>query len=71
MIEFAMIELGINCAVNKGNQFDILKIRIFTRTLMARVRQNYREIAVVMVQAVADHFNVSRITISRLVIGLR
>jgi hypothetical protein len=30
----------INCAVNKGKQFAILKIRIFTRTSMPRLRQN-------------------------------
>jgi transposase len=44
---------------------------------MPRLRQNDRERAVGMVQAgmthqaVADHFNVSRITISRLMIHLR
>ena len=44
---------------------------------MPRLRQNDRERAVGMVQAgmthqaVADHFNVSRITISRLMIRLR
>jgi DNA-binding transcriptional regulator LsrR (DeoR family) len=44
---------------------------------MPRLRQNDRELAVGMVrtrmthQAVADHFNVSRITISRLMIRLR
>jgi hypothetical protein len=30
----------INCAINKGKQFAILKIRIFTRTSMPRLRQN-------------------------------
>ena len=44
---------------------------------MPRLRQNVRERAMGMVQAgmthqaVADHFNVSRITISRLMIRLR
>jgi hypothetical protein len=38
---------------------------------MSRFRQNDRERAVGMVQAVADHFDVSRITISRLMIRLR
>jgi transposase len=67
----------INCAVNKSEQFAILKILIFTRTPMPRLRQNDRERAMGMVQAgmthqaVADHFNVSRITISRLMICLR
>jgi hypothetical protein len=37
---------------------------------MPRHCQNDRERAMGMVQAVADHFNVSRITISRLVIRL-
>jgi hypothetical protein len=37
---------------------------------MPRFRQNDRERAVGMIQAVADHFNVSRITISRLMIRL-
>jgi hypothetical protein len=49
----------------------------FTRTSMPRLRQNDRERAVGMVQtgmthqAVADHFNVPRITISRLINRLR
>jgi hypothetical protein len=66
----------INCAVNKGKQFAILKIRIFTRTSMPRLRQNDRERAVGMVQAgmtpqiVVNHFS-SRITILRLMIGPR
>ena len=61
----------INCAVNKSKQATILKIRIFTRTSMPRLHQNDREGAMGMVQAemthqaVADHFNVSRITIAR------
>ena len=64
-----------NYAVYKSKQFAILKIGIFTRT--SRLRQNDRERAVGMVQAgtthqaVADHFNVSRITISRIMISLR
>ena len=64
-----------NCDVNKSKQFAILKIS--TRTSMPRLRQNDRERAVGMVQAgithqaVEDHFNVSRITISRLIIRLR
>jgi hypothetical protein len=67
----------INCAVNKSKQLAILKIRIFTKTSMPRLHQNDRERAVGMVQAgmthqaVADYFNVSRITISRLMIRLR
>ena len=54
-----------------------MKILIFTRTLMSRFRQNDRERAVGIVQAgmshqaVADHYNVSKITISRLMIRLR
>jgi transposase len=66
-----------NCAVNKSKQFAILKIRIFTRMSIPRLRQNDRERAVGMVQAgmthqaVSDHINVSRITISRLMIPLR
>ena len=77
MIEFAMIELGIICAVNKSKQFVILKIWISTRTSMPRLRQNDRERAVGMVeagmthQAVSDHFNVSRIAIARLMIRFR
>ena len=57
-------------------QFAILNIWIFTWTSMPRLRQNDRERAVGLVQAgithqaIADHFNVSRITISRLVICL-
>jgi hypothetical protein len=53
-----------NCAVSKIKQFAILKIWIFTRTSMPRLRQNDRERAVGMVQAgmihqaVANHFNV-------------
>ena len=67
----------INCAVNKSKQFAILKIWIFTRTLMSRFRQNDRERAVGIVQAgmshqaVANHYNVSKITISRLMNRLR
>jgi hypothetical protein len=66
----------INCAVNKSKQFVVLKIWIFTRTSMSRFRQNDCEWAVGMVQAwmthqaVADHFNVSKITISMLMIRL-
>ena len=82
MIDFALINLGILityglCAVNKSKQFVILKIRIFTRTSMPRLRQNDRERAVGMVQpgmthqAVAYHSNVSRITMLRLMISLR
>ena len=82
MIDFALINLGIlitygHCAVNKSKQFVILKIRIFTRTSMLRLRQNDRERAVGIVQpgmthqAVADHSNVSRITIVRLMISHR
>ena len=50
---------------------------MFTRTSMPRLRQNDRERSVGMVQAgmthqaVADHFNVSGITVSRLMIRLR
>ena len=67
----------INCAVNKSKQFAILKIRIFTRTSMPRLRQNDHERAVGMVQAEITHqavgylFNVSRITISRPMIRLQ
>ena len=67
----------IDCAVNKGKQFAILKIRNFHKNVDARLRQNDRELAVGMVQAglthkaVTDHFNVSRIAISKLMIGLR
>jgi hypothetical protein len=67
----------INCAVIKSKQLAILKIWIFKRTSMPRLRQNDRERAVGMVQtgmthqAVADHFNVSRVTIWRLMIRLR
>jgi transposase len=66
----------MNCAVNKSKQFAILKIWIFTRTSMPRLRQNDRERAVGMIQpgmthqVVADYFNVSIITISRLMIRL-
>jgi hypothetical protein len=68
---------NINCAVNKSKQFTILKIRIFTRMSMPQLRQNDREQGVGMVQAgmthqaLADHFNVSRITIPMLMIRLR
>ena len=61
----------------KVKKIAILKIWIFTRTSMPRLRQNDRERAVDMIQAgmthqaVADHFNMSRITISRLMIRLR
>jgi hypothetical protein len=50
---------------------------MFTRTSISRLRQNDHERAMGMVQAgithqaVTDHFNVSRITISRLMIRLR
>jgi hypothetical protein len=44
-----------NCAVNKSKQFTILKIWIFTRTSMPRLRQNDRERAVGMVQAGMTH----------------
>jgi CRP-like cAMP-binding protein len=72
MSEFAMIKLGI-----KSKQATNLKIRIFTRTSMPRLLQNDREGAMGMVQAemthqaVADHFNVSRITIARQMMRLR
>jgi hypothetical protein len=42
MIEFAMMELGIICAVNKSKQFVILKIWISTRTSMPRRSPNSR-----------------------------
>jgi hypothetical protein len=45
----------INCAVNKSKQFAILKIWIFTRTSMPRLRQNDSERAVGMVQAGMTH----------------
>jgi hypothetical protein len=54
-----------------------LKIRIFTRTSIPRLRQNDHERAVGIVQAgmthqaATDHFDVSRITISRLKVRLR
>jgi hypothetical protein len=45
----------INCAVNKSEQFAILKILIFTRTPMPRLRQNDRERAMGMVQPGKDN----------------
>jgi hypothetical protein len=65
-----------NCAVRKIKQFAILKIWIFTRTSMPRLRQNDRERAVGMVQAGMIHQALqttlmSRITISRLMIQRR
>ena len=65
----------INCSVNKSKQSAILQI--FTRTSMPWLRQNDCERAVSLVQAgmthqaVAGHFNVSRITFSMLMIRLR
>ena len=79
-VPFAMIEFEspavINCAVNKSKQFAILKINIFSRTSTLRLRQNGRERAISMVQtgithqAIIDHFIVSRIAISSLMIRL-
>ena len=59
----------------KVNNLLLGKCEFFTRTSMPRLRQNNRERPVVQVgvihQALADHNNMSRITISRLMIRHR